>query len=538
MRRILPALCLLPWQLWAECQQMTAQTPLVNFPSAVTIRHIHFIRHDIFDLNQARSFWFHRIANQYHVVTSENTLRQDLLLQEGDRFDQFLMAETERLLRSRRHLRNAQIYVSHYCPQSQEVELTVESWDNWSLLPKLGFGHSGGATKLTLGIAEDNLWGTGNQAQVEYFSESERSGYKTKWFVPNLYGSHWQSNFQYANSSDGETYEFGIRLPFYQQSSEWAFHFETLKDIKDISEYARGEVYNEYRSKQQYIDMGTGWKLWQRGAQVQHLSAGIRLDDWHFLQNPQSVLPQPDDRDLSGVWLSWDFIEADYRELTNFNVFNRIEDINFGWQVQATYGQFSPGLGAYHTGHWWEIQAEKTYQISSRSWLAVRGQIQQLDRQTQPLQSLNNLELKYIHHLDDQQVLIAQLKWFDGKNLFRDQFITIGGDEGMRAFPLNYQVGNKAILGSFEYRYITGLNVYQLVDVALAGFADVGKAWDNPQLPPGPDESTLWGYGVGLRLFPSHSSRGSMISIDLAHPITDNPDIKGWNLRLIAKRSF
>jgi len=48
----------------------------------------------------------------------------------------------------------------------------------------------------------------------------------------------------------------------------------------------------------------------------------------------------------------------------------------------------------------------------------------------------------------------------------------------------------------------------------------------------------LHGYGVGMRLFPSHSSRGSMISIDLAYPITDNPEIAGWNLRLIAKKPF
>ncbi len=538
MTRILPLLCLLPMQVFADCQQLTIDEQASVVGVDATIREIRFVRNDIFDLDQKRSFWFHRFANDYHVITTEQTLRQDLLFKSGDKLDPSLVAETERLLRSRRHLRKAQIYVSEYCAATNEVVLTVESWDNWSLLPKLGFGHEGGATKITLGLAEDNLWGTGNQAQVEYFSDSERDGYKTKWFAPNIAGSHWQSSLQYANSSDGESYQFGVNLPFYQQSSEWAFHFDTTKDIKDVSEYARGEVYNEYQSKQQQLDVGAGWKLWQQDAQVQHLSAGIRLDDWHFNANEQSVLPAPEDRDLSSVWFSWDFIDADYRELTNFNLFNRIEDINFGWQLQATYGLLSPGLGAYESGHWWELKAEKNYQLTEGSWLVFRSNLQQLDRSSRPLQRLLSTDFKYIRHLDDNQVLIAQLRWFDGKNLFRDQFIAVGGDEGMRAFPLNYQVGNKAMLASLEYRYITGMNLYQLVDVAFAGFADVGKAWDNPQTPPGPDNGTLRGYGVGLRLFPSHSSRGSMISIDLAHPITDNPEIAGWNLRLIAKKPF
>lgn len=538
MRRILSILSLFPIYSWANCYQLTAADQSTVMGMDATIKEIIFVRNDIFEIKKERSFWFHRFANNYHVITTEDTIRKDLLFKTGDPLNLSLISETERLLRSRRHLRKAQIHVTTYCPDSKEATLTVETWDNWSLLPKLGFGHEGGATKLSLGLAEDNLWGTGNQAQVEYFSDSERDGYKTKWFAPNINGSHWQSSLQYANSSDGESYQFGVNLPFYQQSSEWAFHFETIKDIKDVSEYARGEVYNEYQSKQQQLELGAGWKLWQQDAQVQHLSAGIRLDDWHFNPNAQSVLQEPEDRDLSGVWLSWDFIDADYRELTNFNLFNRIEDVNFGWQLQATYGRLTPGLGAYDSGHWWELNAEKNYQLSAGNWLVLRSNLRQLDRSSQPLQRLLSTEVRYIRHLTERQVLISQVKWFDGKNLFRDQFIAVGGDEGMRAFPLNYQVGNKAVLASLEYRYITGINLYQLVDVAFAGFADVGKAWDNPQLPAGPDNSTLHGYGVGLRLFPSHSSRGSMISIDLAHPVTDNPEISGWNLRLIAKKPF
>ncbi len=162
----------------------------------------------------------------------------------------------------------------------------------------------------------------------------------------------------------------------------------------------------------------------------------------------------------------------------------------------------------------------------------------QLDADQIPSQHLFSSHLRYIRHLSEKQVWISQLRWSVGKNLFRDQLLTIGGDDGMRAFPLYHQTGNKALIASSEYRYITNWHVYQLFDVAIAGFVDAGRAWDHPLPQNALDQDALYGYGLGLRILPSHSSRGSIISIDLAKPVTDNPELSGWRWRLIAKREF
>lgn len=522
-----------------DCTLITNIDALPEQAQQWRIGAIEFERNDIFDLTKKNSVWFHRLANEYHVITHEDTVREDLLFQVGDRLDVALLAETERLLRSRRYLRHADVTVSAYCPASQALIVTIRTWDNWSLLPRLSLGHSGGATKANLGVAEDNLLGTGNQAQIEYFTDSERDGYKLQFQNPNIHGSHWQTTVQYADTSDGESYRLNVAKPFYRLSSERAYNLDIFKELKDISEYARGDVYNEYKSNQQLVELSTGWSFLRDQDSVQHFNSGITLDQRSFALNEESTQAAPEQRDLSQAWVSWEFLQSDYRELTNFFLWNRVEDINFGWQASLRLGRLLPGLGADQSGWHWQANLEKNYAIDNVSWLVGKLSYAQLQRNQLQEQQLFQSELRYIRHLSAQQVLIAQLQWSVGKNLFRDQRLAIGGDEGMRAFPLNYQTGDKAAIASLEYRYITHWHVYQLLDVALAGFVDAGRAWDNPQRPAGPDDTqNLAGYGLGIRLLPSHSSRGSVISIDLAKPVSDNPELAGWRWRLIAKRPF
>jgi len=175
------------------CVAVNEQFQIPEAASALKIAKINLIRHDIFDLNHPKTLWFHRFANEYHVITTEPTIRDDVLFAEGQPLDLAVLAETERLLRSRRYLRQAEVKITEYCEATNNVVVTVSTWDNWSLLPKISLGHEGGETKSNIGFAEDNLLGTGNQLQAEYFNDSERDGYQLRFLSPNIGGSYWQT---------------------------------------------------------------------------------------------------------------------------------------------------------------------------------------------------------------------------------------------------------------------------------------------------------------------------------------------------------
>ncbi len=235
----------------AECVPHVAGQALPAGP--LKIAKIEFVRNDIFDLTAKNTLWFHRFANEYHVVTTEGTLRDDLLFSEGDTLDPAELAETERLLRARRYLRHAEVEVSQYCAETASVVVTVTSWDNWSLLPKIDLGHEGGETKSASGFAEDNLLGSGNQLQAEYYNDSERDGFQLRSVSPNIFGNHWRTSMFYADNSDGESYLLNLEKPFYRLNSERAYGFTIAKNIKDLTEYWLGDEVNEYQSKAQFL---------------------------------------------------------------------------------------------------------------------------------------------------------------------------------------------------------------------------------------------------------------------------------------------
>lgn len=520
----------------AACLPITPEHPLPD--GQWVIGDIQVIRHEVFDVKRKDTFWFHRFANRYHVLTKESTVRDDLLFTSGAPLALTELAETERLLRSRRYLRHAEVSIQSYCPHQNTVNILVESWDNWSLLPKIELGHEGGETKSALGFSQDNWMGSGNQLQAEYFNDSERDGFQLRFMSPNIFGKYWRTSMSYADNSDGESYAFDLEKPFYRFNSPRAYGLKLAKDIKTISEYALGDEINEYNSNAEFLELYTGWTLSQQQDTVQHLLVGASMDERTFTANNATIWPVPADRDLSQLWLGWEWIEADYQKLQNIFLFHRTEDINFGWQANLRLGRLQQGWGASTSGWQWRASLQKNWVLSEQSWLIFNSDYQQLDASRLPSQQRFGVHLRYIRHLTERQVWISQLRWSWGKNLFRDELTTLGGDDGMRAFPLYYQTGNKAVIASSEYRYITNWHVYQLFDVALAGFVDAGRAWDHPIQPNPLDQGTLYGYGIGLRILPSHSSRGSIISIDLAKPVSDNPDLSGWQWRLIAKREF
>ncbi|MGH8286837.1 MAG: BamA/TamA family outer membrane protein [Steroidobacteraceae bacterium] len=110
------------------------------------------------------------------------------------------------------------------------------------------------------------------------------------------------------------------------------------------------------------------------------------------------------------------------------------------------------------------------------------------------------------------------------QNLDPDQQVLLGGDNGLRGFPLRFQSGNASALATVEQRLFTSWEPFRLVRVGGAVFFDAGRTWGGP---PGPDSGRwLKDVGVGLRLGNSRSSRGNVIHIDLAMPLdaTDRVD--------------
>lgn len=530
-------LCLFPFYTLAECLPVTDSSKPLPADN-IRISAIEYDRNNIFDLTDKGIFWLHHFANSIHITTTENTLAEDLLFATDDILHMEVLAETERLLRSRRYIREAEITVSQYCPEDNSAVVQVRTWDNWSLLPKIDFSSEGGETEYSIGIADDNLLGSGNQLQLDYAKDSERDGFLLSFSSPNIFGSYWNTLTSYANNSDGESYHFTLDRPFYRLSSPWAFRVDLETRREQITDYLLGDEVNKYHRTLHWFETALGLKLAEQDNNIHRLYLGLTYDDKNFRPRYNTFYDIPDDRNLSSFSLEYQLLQADYRKLFNIHQFNRVEDINFGWQLSLRLGRIQTWLTADDPGWQFKSSVDKIWQLHQNTLLLASFGYQAL--------WLNNInqylyssQLQLVQSLTPASSLILLVNAEFGKQLFQDEALYLGGDNGLRAFPLYYQRGDKRLLSTIEYRHYTPWSILRLLDVAFAGFIDSGRSWGaKQQFSSGLDDHILVGVGGGIRLLSRYSSRGMMVHIDLAHPITNNPEVSSLQLRVTAKKHF
>jgi hemolysin activation/secretion protein len=115
--------------------------------------------------------------------------------------------------------------------------------------------------------------------------------------------------------------------------------------------------------------------------------------------------------------------------------------------------------------------------------------------------------------------------------------LTLGGDNGLRGYPLRYQAGTARALMTLEQRYYTNWYPFRLVHVGAAAFFDMGRTWGRDVT--GLESlGLLKDVGIGLRLGSSRSSFGNVIHIDLAFPLDGGDDIDDVQLLVETKGSF
>jgi hemolysin activation/secretion protein len=98
--------------------------------------------------------------------------------------------------------------------------------------------------------------------------------------------------------------------------------------------------------------------------------------------------------------------------------------------------------------------------------------------------------------------------------------LLLGGDNGLRGYPLRYESGNSRALFTVEQRVFTDWFPFRLARVGGAIFADVGRTWGSGVIG-NSDPGLLKDVGFGLRLGNSRTGLGNVLHIDLAFPLND-----------------
>jgi hemolysin activation/secretion protein len=128
------------------------------------------------------------------------------------------------------------------------------------------------------------------------------------------------------------------------------------------------------------------------------------------------------------------------------------------------------------------------------------------------------------------------------RELDTDHQLTLGGDSGLRGYPLRYQEGSAAALLTLEERIYTKYYLFRIFHLGGAIFADAGRTWGHGNAPPVPGVETNLGLlrdiGIGLRFGASRSAFGNVIHVDLAYPLDGDKSIDKVQFIVETKASF
>ena len=478
-----------------------------------------------------------RLANKLHIRTRESTIADQLLFGSGDAYDGRRLQETARLLRDTRYLHDAR--VEPVALRDGVVDIEVTTNDVWTLNPGISFGRTGGKNTSGIEIEELNLLGLGTQIGVSRNQGVDRTSTLFKYRDRQLGRSWWSLGISYADNSDGKRQALVLDHDFYALDTRWAAGGSFIDDDRIDSRYDRGEVIDEYRVQQKAATVYGGWSKGLVAGQALRWRAGYTYDDRQFDRVPGSKLPSdiPPDRKLAYPWISAEWIEDDFREVRNRDQIERTEDFAYGWRASGRIGYSSPTFGADRSALVFDGRASRGFSWGGNQSLLFETALNGRHEDGQFRDLLLEAEARYYRRHSERRLSFAALSVAVGHELSADRQVLLGGDNGLRGYPLRYQGGEGRWLFTVEQRFFSNWYPFRLFNVGGAVFADIGSTFGAD--PYGSKtRDTLADVGFGLRLGNSRSGLGNVLHIDLAFPLNADKSIKNVQFLVETKRSF
>ncbi|MCB0321027.1 MAG: BamA/TamA family outer membrane protein, partial [Bdellovibrionales bacterium] len=492
----------------------------------------------IFDPPENRAF---EALNSTKTTTREGVIRRELLFKEGDKFDPFLVSESERVLRGLGYLRDVKLRTVERDGGIVDVEVDVQ--DTWTIIPQFSFSSGDGRTKRSFGISEGNLMGRGKRAELLYREEEKSDAIQFAYDDRRLFGSRYQGQFAVADGSEGTAYLYDVGDPFRSlvQENAWGHKFFTGDTIERL--YRSGEERFVYRKESDIFGGQYAFALGDPSDSVDRFSLGFQYSYERF--NPATIsdlkdigvdpkdLPENDgelaeDRKFIGPTVGFELIEQDFIKRRYIDRFSRFEDFNLGLHVRGSLFVAPTLLGSeddtflLHAsvgdGYLFEDEDFLRWELSTQSRYTVRSDIEN---------SIFTLASQYYYPVGPvllenfnlgNHTLASQFRLDYSETLDADREFLVGANNFLRGYDAHTFTGDKRIGINLEDRIHIIENAFDLVSLGFTFFAEAGGATSDSfgRLV---SDRIYSDVGMGLRLAFPKSTGERVMRIDFAFPL-------------------
>jgi hypothetical protein len=524
---------------------LTAPQPEAPIPSpeeleaaGAVIGTITINNENIFDLSDPReNKSLYRLANRLHIRTRQNVIREQLLFKPGDRYSKRILEESERVLRATRYLFDAVIVPVRRHDGAVDVEVTTR--DVWTLNPGVSFGRKGGKSTTGVQLEEVNLMGTGIALFASRESDVDRDSTSFQLKHPHLFDGHTLLDTTYSDNSDGHGRWLKLDRPFYALDTRWAAG-ATASDGKLIQDvYDEGHTRAKYRRTGSEVSAYGGLSNGLVGGWVQRWTFGATYDDRRYDAAPDwtGTTVIPEDRKFVYPWIGFEVLQDEFQKFRNRDQIGRTEDFFLGTRFSGRLGWAETALGSTRNAWMFSAQASHAVQASEQTTLLfateLKGRLSGGEFENTVLKG----GARYYVQQSSKALFYAMIDGAVGQRIDLDEQLLLGGDTGLRGYPLRYQSGTARALLTLEQRYFTDWYPWRLFRIGGAAFFDMGRTWG--QSPLGTDSrGLLKDIGVGLRIGNSRSGLGNVIHVDVAMPLDRGSSIDKVQINIETLEKF
>ncbi len=495
---------------------------------------------DIFDPEAAgENHALNRLVNKIHRRTRDRVVRKTLLFRTGDPFVARKLRESERALRETGYLYDAEILPLRYADGI--VDVMVETRDVWTLQGGIGFGRGGGVNSTQIGLEDKNFLGWGTSVQLRRTSTVDRTSSTFRFVESNAAGSRVRVDLRYSDNSDGALAALALGRPFYALDARWASGLLVSSGERVDSLYSRGHIQQQFGHTQELGEMSGGLSRGLARGTARRWLAGFSYEQDRFATTDSYPDPAllPGDRTLAYPWVGFETIRDRFIESHDFDHIARTEDVALGAQLRGRLGWCSTAFGADRDRLIVDLSGSSGVNPGAGQLLLFGAHASGRLASGQNENLLLGGTVRYFLRDWGRHALAVSFRGDVARSLDADQQLLLGGDNGLRGYPLRYQDGDRLVLLTIEQRFYTDWHPLKLLRVGAAAFFDTGRAWFRGD--PGSDRDgsgILRDVGLGLRIGSSRSATASLVHVDVAVPLDGDPSISRIQLLVSSKGTF
>ena len=495
---------------------------------------------NIFDLaNPKDDNSLFRLVDRLHRKTRRSLIRHQLLFHTGDRYSPHLLAESARILRADSYFYDASIRPVRY--HDGKVDVLVTTRDVWTLNPGFNFSRSGGKSSSGFQVEDINFLGTGTAIKLQHSNLVDRTESDVEVSNQHVFNTWTQVDVAYGQLSDGRLRRLIVNRPFYSLEARRAGGVMLTDSTLDHSLYDRGRVIDKFLQSDRNFQLYGGWSSGLEHGWTRRYSAGLTYDEHRFGPAPAALWSGPEllpgNRKFVYPWVQFDLVQDEFIKLHNHNQIDRTEDFDVGAYLNARVGWAPRSFGSTRDAVKIRLAAGDGYLFGRGDTLLVAGTASGRIEHGVLRNGLVSASLTNFDEQSSQWLFYSALRAVAGTRLDLDHQILLGGDNGLRGYPLRYQDGTASALFTLEERWFSNWYPLRLFRVGAAVFFDMGRTWGRPPLA-SPNLGLLKDAGFGLRFGNARTGFGNVIHVDLAFPFDGDPSIKRVQFLVTTQKDF